>query len=457
MKANDVHHKRKKKPMDLTIDDKAIDEKTIELTIRVPESELSELKRGAYVVVAQMTGIDLSGDGTAEEILHEALTENVAEQMVSETFKGFVAPFALSSLGDDYSVVGSPTFDDSMIENSGDAVFRAKWIRLPQLELSSYDPLDLVVPKMDVDDTAVDHRMDEIAESYPVVDVDPYSDKVENGSIVQISMKALMDGTEMPNLSFDKRLYKAGSHQMPDGFDEGLIGAKKGDDVHIDFVLPQREELDGTITGPSIAADVHIHAIMRESKRVLTNEFVEENIPDANNLAELRDNVRREIELGQAEQMRHVRNFIAADELAKRVVGNIDDAAYDAMIDQMADNLHRQASSQHMTVDEMLKASGSSMERFRMEGLLQAREQLRQGVALDAWAKHKGITVTEEDLEAFLASSAGDAAQSMKSELESGGYHYLLREGARRMKASEDLVASSNIIESDEMGFPASN
>lgn len=444
--------------MDVRVEGKKVDDGFVTLGVRVAAHEIPALERGAYLIVSQREGVDISGEGTAREILDDALGADRVTKLSRDAMKKFIAPFALSADGGDYSVVGAPTMGESeTFDDNGDFLFEATWVRLPRLELSSYDPVEIVVPPIEVSEAEIDDHLDQIADSYKTIERDKSRTVVEDGAIVEISMDCRKDGERMPQLCFASRPYRAGSNQMPAGFDEALIGAKVGETVHVDFVLPMREDIDGTMTGPSITGDVTVEAIMREVGRVLTDEFVADNIPNASNIADLRDQARAEIARKKSDQMRHFRNFFAARELAKRLEGSIPDEAYDAVANQMVDQLSEQAHFHHTTVADLLKQQGTNEEQYRMMALMQARTQLRQSAALDAWARHRGITVDDADIDAFFASSEqkeGQGAQ-MRSEAESGGFSYLAREGALRLKASEDVVSRAIVREDANAEVPA--
>ena len=421
--------------MEIRVEGRRVEDESVTLTVRVAASELESLERGACLVVAQRNNIDLSGNETARQLLESALGVSEAASLVTQTMKNFVAPFALSSESEDYSVVGAPIFDaDRRLEAEGDLVFDATWTRLGAVTLSSYEPLELAVPPVSVSEAEIDARMEEVAQTYTGVEPDESRTQVAEGDVVQISMDCLKDG---------------------EGFDEALAHAPVGSMVHVDFLLPTREELDGTLSGPSVCAEVKVEAIMREVACVLNDDFISQSIPGASSVVELRELSRKELERQKAEQMRHYRNFLAAGELAKRIEGYLPDAAYDAVADQMMDSLYEQARAQHTTVDELLSAQGSSEEEYRMMVLMQARAQLRQGAALDAWARYRGLEITDADVDAFFASSAQGRGAQMREEVESGGYLYLAREGALRLKASEDLVACSTLIEDASLQMPA--
>lgn len=296
--------------MEIRVEGRRVEDESVTLTVRVAASELESLERGACLVVAQRNNIDLGGNETARQLLESALGVSEAASLVTQTMKNFVAPFALSSESEDYSVVGAPIFDaDRRLEAEGDLVFDATWTRLGAVTLSSYEPLELAVPPVSVSEAEIDARMEEVAQTYTGVEPDESRTQVAEGDVVQISMDCLKDGERFEQLCFANRLYRAGSGQMPDGFDEALAHAPVGSMVHVDFLLPTREELDGTLSGPSVCAEVKVEAIMREVACVLNDDFISQSIPGASSVVELRELSRKELERQKAEQMRHYRKL----------------------------------------------------------------------------------------------------------------------------------------------------
>lgn len=444
----------RERDMELHIEGRVVEEEFVTLHVRVASADAPALERTAYVVAAQQNGVDVPQGVAPREALEQAMSEPAATQAMLEVLKNFIAPFALSVENEHYAVVGPPVFNEGYNKNeAGDVLLQATWTRLPRRELSSYDPVEVTVPALRVTEGQIDARMDEVAESYTAIEKDKSRSVVEEGAIVQISMECLKDGERFPQLCFEKRPYRAGSGQMPEGFDEAIVGARVGQTVHVDFLLPAREDVDGTMCGHSVAADVKIEAIMREVSRVLTNEFVRTMIPNLDSLDDLRAQCEREIRERMQAEMRHYRNFLVADELAKRVEGVIPDSAYDAVVNQMTASLRDQARAQHCTLEELLKSQGSSEEQFRMTALMQARTQLRQAAALEAWARYRNLEVADRDIEDFFASFGADASR-MREEMESGGYSYLIKEGALRLKASEDAAMCAIIREDASLEMP---
>jgi trigger factor len=412
---------------------------------------LDELVRGAYTILAQKLGESIGGGKTAQQIVEAKIEPSSARLQMLNILKTFVAPFALSQDAGEYSVVGAPVFSvEETYDSNQNLVFDATWTLLPKLELSSYGPIELKTNKPEVTEAEIDEHIKDIAESYKTVAVDDSKRLVEPGDIIQIRLASKKDGAPFEKLCFDRRLYRAGSTQMPEGFDTAIEGAFVGDIVLAQITLPIQQAADGGFTGPVIDCEIEVLAIMKEVVHELTDDFVAQNIPNASSVSELRNQSKKELEAKKSQEIRHMNNFMAAEELSKRLVGTIPDAVYDALTTQMEDQVREQAASQGMSFEDALSKQGTNEQQFRLQTLMQAKSQLRQSAALDAWARHNNIQVDKADLQAFFESSVeGDSekAHKMQDEIESGGYLYLAREGARRLKTSDAVVAQATFVE----------
>jgi len=74
-----------------------------------------------------------------------------------------------------------------------------------------------------------------------------------------------------------------------------------------------------------------------------------------------------------------------------------------------------------------------------MQLMMQVRESLRQGFALDALARHLKLKVTDEDYEDALKRIAPGHEEEARKEYEGTGRTYLITEAALRTKANKWL------------------
>ena len=83
---------------------------------------------------------------------------------------------------------------------------------------------------------------------------------VEDGDTVRIDYSGILDGEEEPSWEGSGEHLTIGSGQMPDGFENGLIGHSVGDTVKLDLVCPE-DHPDQDLAGKKISFEVEIEAI----------------------------------------------------------------------------------------------------------------------------------------------------------------------------------------------------
>ena len=77
--------------------------------------------------------------------------------------------------------------------------------------------------------------------------------------------------------------------------------------------------------------------------------------------------------------------------------------------------------------------------------MLQARQMLASGYALDAVFRHEKLSVTDADLKAAAAQLNPQDPAGAKRQMEEAGQGFALREIAERQKAAEYLVAHATV------------
>ena len=94
---------------------------------------------------------------------------------------------------------------------------------------------------------------------------------------------------------------------------------------------------------------------------------------------------------------------VAASELAKRFEGRIQDEVYEAMQQTLVSNLRGQLQQQGIPFEQFVQSQGGEQQ-FGMIMMMQTREMLVQGYALDALFRHEKMTLTDEDIDAACRS-----------------------------------------------------
>ena len=84
-------------------------------------------------------------------------------------------------------------------------------------------------------------------------------------------------------------------------------------------------------------------------------------------------------------------------------------------------------------------------QQFNMMMMMQTRQMLVQGYALDALFRHEGLVVSDEDVQEACAAMNPQNPQGVRRQMEESGRGFALREAAERIKANKWLLEHADI------------
>ncbi|MBP5313692.1 MAG: trigger factor, partial [Eggerthellaceae bacterium] len=205
--------------------------------------------------------------------------------------------------------------------------------------------------------------------------------------------------------------------------------------------------LPSTVT--DVTFDVEILSVKVKKFPELTDEWVKDNY-GFETVAELRERIAEAAGQERAKYMPQLKENLALGVLSERLQGEPPASMVEKAEAELLKNFYQQITRQGITLDVYLKNNGLSAEEFKKDIKKQAADQVKDDLALDAWARHKGFVATEEDVKDEFASSGVDDPESLYKEWVAAGNIHLIREGVLRTKAMKDIL--DNLIDvADEM------
>lgn len=418
------------------------------LDLQLSPDYVPEFAAQALDAVAHQENIKPDGTHTIRELTEEKIGKSVADELICGAVMNMAAPFG-RSLTEGVSTVGMPRFaNHSKLEPGKPFFFSASWAMLPQIELSSYDPVEIVVPPEKVPDRLIDDSIQQLlnqgASFMPCED----DSVIEIGDVVDLSLDTTLHGKKIEGLCFPSRVFTTGVGNMPEEFEQNIIGMKAGETKAFTYEGPIAIGDDDRPTFERYESTATIVSKLKKEIPPLTDAWVKTNVVGCETVSDLRDRIKSELSINVGQERQHYLNYRAASALAQRYDGPIPDAAYEAISEQIRADFAQQASYAGVDAATFMKSQGMTEEQFSVRVVLETHEKLAQMMAVDAMARHLGLSVDEDDLEAFYASQAPNGnAKAYRQQIEGSGRSYLATEGALRFKTSKYLVDHAVIRE----------
>ncbi|MEF9925664.1 MAG: trigger factor [Raoultibacter sp.] len=418
----------------MKVTQKKVDNNTVLLEAVATPQEVDQAFDFAAIGFAQQMGLTPEQGKTLPQILEEKLGIKDVDAVVCAQVAEFLVPFAI----DKKSIMPAfpPTPEGMGTPKRGaEFPFTIEVMLRPEFSLSSYDPVAITAAPFAVDPAEVEAEFTRIGESYAEFVADEPRPVGANDSCL-IAIEAKLNGEIMEGLTTDGRTYTAGAQLMPEEFDKNVVGMEVGQTKEFSFQGPSFDGKDGQDT---VECKVTVKEIQKKAIPAITDAWVKKTLPMFDDVASLKKNIEEHIAQVRGEDYKMYQQSLAMTELAKRFEGHIDDPIYEAMHANQLKQLQQQVQQQGMTMDQFMEQQGGQQQ-FSMMMMLQVRQMLTQGYALDALFKHEKMTLTEEDIDATCKTVNPQQPALLKEEMAKTGRMFALREIAERQKAAAWLL-----------------
>ncbi|MCI2242053.1 trigger factor [Adlercreutzia faecimuris] len=381
----------------------------------------------------------------------EAVLATVSEDLVNDVFPQVVEAEALCP-------VGRPEFGDAgLVENGKPYEFSFELDVKPALELSSYEPVAVELPAEGATDAEVAEQLEALRAHYSTFEDASAATKLKPENFVDIAVVAKdADGAEIEGLTSASRLYGPGSGMFSEAFDEEIMGIKKGQvrEFTLDVPADEASVLLAPHAGEKIAFEVTCNVVKKKELPEVTDEWAKDTM-GFEDAADLRARIAESIAAQKADILPRMKENAALDVLASRLEGEVPESLAEEAEASLLQDFFTQLQRQGLSFDTYLMQAGIDADQFKADVKMQAADNAKQELALEAWARHYGIEATPEEVSAeFVKAGVPDPAAVEKEWLESGRL-YLIREGVVRFKAMEDVLDKAVVTEVELAAAPA--
>lgn len=260
--------------------------------------------------------------------------------------------------------------------------------------LGDYKNLSVKVPKTEVTDDSISEYINEQLTYKPEEITEDRA--VQENDTVNIDYTGYMDGEEFSGGSATDTDLLIGSGQFIDGFESGLIGAKKGDEVTLNLKFPDPYQNNPDFSGKDVQFKVKINKISQPAE--LTDEWVSNN-SDVKTVDEYKAEVKATLETSA--DMEYNNN--KKSNLFEALVNKTEISEYpDDLMEAAKEKVEKQfenyyAKPSGMTLDEYWKSQSITEDQASQYIEAQAQTNLKQNMIVQAVLDAEGITFTKDE------------------------------------------------------------
>ncbi len=302
-----------------------------------------------------------------------------------------------------------PTIDQSGIKPESDYVFSATVEAKPAIEPKDYLGIELEKEQAAVGEADIDKRIDELRNMYSTLEEIGEDHPAATGDFASIDFQGSVEGKELDSLKSENYLLEIGSKRFIPGFEEELIGLKKGEEKEFTSKFPDDYRAED-LAGKEATFRVKIKDLKQKRIPELDDNFLK-NFEKYETLADLKEDIRKSLE----EEQKHRIN----SEFNRKL---IDKLLESNPIEVPATMVERQVYYLMMTAQRRMAYDGIEPKKaaeltVRMKDSFKpdAERQVKASLILEAIAKKESMGVDEEEVNKRLAEMAARNAQDIDS------------------------------------------
>ena len=156
------------------------------------------------------------------------------------------------------------------------------------IKLGEYKNIPVTVTKAVVTDEQVESQIQQILNSRSKYEEVGEKEEAQLGDQVNIDYKGLKDGVAFDGGTAEGYDLTLGSGQFIEGFEDGLVGVKKGDQRSLNLTFPDPYPNNPDLAGQPVVFEVTVNAVKRNVVPELTDEFAASFNPETATVEEFR-------------------------------------------------------------------------------------------------------------------------------------------------------------------------
>ena len=330
-------------------------------------------------------------------VIKKIYGEKLVQDAQSEALKEILDK-GLKELGvENGDLIGEPSVTKFDKKENGDIETIIKVAIRPKIELGDYKSLVEEFEKPVVSDDEVEKRLKELAEQNAELKELPKNRVAKEGHVVNIDFEGFLDGEPFEGGKAEGYDLKLGSKQFVPGFEEQILGMKKGEEKTIKVTFPSNYGSD-KLAGKETEFKIKLNAIKDKVEVNIDDELAKKLLPGQEDatLETLRSEIKKQLE---NEALAKLYNEEKKPQLLEKLVESIEFDLPEFVVEQEIDLAVNNA-ARDMKEEEIkeFQENPEKLKEFREQFREDAIKSVKATFIIDALAKENEIQIGERDV-----------------------------------------------------------
>jgi trigger factor len=368
----------------------------VKLTIQLDKKELEDAQQVAITKLAREIKAPGFRKGkvpasvAAKHIDPNLLAQQTADDALSKAV-------AQAFLDEDIQALERPQVEMVKYVPGQEMEFTAEAEVLPSITLGSYKKLGVKRDISKVETKDVDDVLERMLES--MSEKKEVERAAKDGDEVAIDFTGKKDGVAFDGGTAKDYSLKLGSHSFIEGFEEGIVGKKPGDEFDLELKFPETYHV-AELAGAPVVFTTKLNKVYELAKPALDDTFAKKADNRFSTLKELKDDIKSEL-LAQKERETTEK---LKDDLVTKLIEKSDVPVPKVLLDDQIRSIEQDMTQnlmyQGLTIEQYITSKQfADKDEWREKEVVPAAEKrVKAGLALSELSKVEKIEATSDEL-----------------------------------------------------------
>ena len=267
----------------------------------------------------------------------------------------------------------------------------------PEVKLGKYKKLGVKKEEIKVSKEEIDKAVEETLNRYAEAVLKDGA--IEDGDTAVIDFEGFKDGVAFDGGKGENYSLTIGSHTFIPGFEEQMIGMKKGEEKEINVVFPEDYHSE-ELKGQAVVFKVKVHEIKTTVIPKMDKDFFDDLGMEG---IDSEESLRKQMEENIRAHKEHHAEDHFIDELLDAAIKNMEVDIPEAMIEEEVNRMIKQyeenLKKQGITLEQFYKFTNSDEALLRSQMKEEAEKRVSSRLLLEAIMKEEKIEVASEDVD----------------------------------------------------------
>ncbi len=323
----------------------------------------------------------LYGKSIAAEVVQQTVAETSQQALTDRDLKPAHEP--------DLEFTEDKDEIEKIMDGKADLSYKLSFEILPEIEIADLSKIEVEKLVTEVTDEAISDGLDRLLESGTTYE--EKEGKAEDKDRVTIDFVGKIDGEEFEGGSAEGTPVVIGQNAFIPGFEEGLLGAEKGENKEIKTKFPDDYPAEN-LAGKDVVFEVTVQDIAAPKKPELNEEFATNM--GLESVEKLRSAVQERIQQEYEEASRA--------KLKRQLLDKLDEAHQFEIPPKLVENefnaIWERVTNELKQADKTFEDEGTTEEEARKDYEKVCERRVRLGLVLSEIGEKNEITVSEEEI-----------------------------------------------------------